>query len=61
MKNIFFTFRWYHLWALKFYILLVAMKSKQEFSGTNEIYEVNKYILKNRWNSIKICFESVDT
>ena len=28
--------------------------------GTNEIYEVNKYIIKNRCNSIKICFESVD-
>ena len=28
--------------------------------GTNEIYEVNKYIFKNRCNSIKICFESVD-
>ena len=28
--------------------------------GTNEIYEVYKYILKNRCNSIKNCFESVD-
>ena len=28
--------------------------------GTNEFYELNKYILENRCNSIKICFESLD-